>query len=75
MVTEGLVEEVVLGREFQAVGRASAKALGQPVLSSLAFFMKAGTISYCLLSPEPGRVHIIGTPVVICGANTSFSVS
>lgn len=50
VVTEGLVEEGVLGRRFRATGRASAKALGQPVLSTLALFMKAGTVSYCPVS-------------------------
>lgn len=49
VVTEGLAEEVALGLESQAKGQASAKALRQPVFSTLAISMKAGTISYCPL--------------------------
>lgn len=47
--TEGLVEAVMLGREFQATGRASAKVLGQPVRSTLALFV-GPRVTVCRLS-------------------------
>lgn len=50
VVAEGLAEEVALGQELQAKAQASAKALRQPVLSTLAISTKAGTVSYCPLS-------------------------
>lgn len=52
VVPEGLAEEVALGQELQPEGQASAKALRQPVLSTLAISTKAGTISYCPLYPS-----------------------
>lgn len=61
--TEGLAEEVALGREFQAKGQASAKALRQPMLSTLAISMKGGTMSYCPLRLSvAGTVRIIAAP-------------
>lgn len=49
VVPEGLAEEVALGQELQPKGQASATALRQPVLSTLAISTKAGTVSYCPL--------------------------